>query len=171
MIKKNVLLILISFIIIIPGFTNGNDEKSKMGKTNAESEKKVPTSVKAISNNKGNADVVFVRAAEQSDGSWTFDVTVTHPDTGWDNYADGWDVYLEDGTVLKPDTSSPFTRLLVHPHVGEQPFTRSQSGIVIPKGVTAVYVRAHDIVDGWGGREVKVDLKSGESKDFKVIRK
>ena len=44
----------------------------------------------------------------------------------------------------------------MHPHVDEQPFTRSQRGIVIPPGVTQVRVRAHDLVDGFGGREVLV---------------
>ncbi len=116
----------------------------------------------------GNADVLFVRADLAPDGSWTFHVTVSHPDTGWDDYADGWDVVTPDGTVLKPDPESPFTRLLLHPHEGEQPFTRSQSGIEIPRGVTRVSVRAHDIVDGFGGREVTVDLTVGRGDDFEV---
>ena len=75
-----------------------------------------------------------------------------------------------DGTVLKPEPDSPFTRLLLHPHVNEQPFTRSQSGIVIPSGVTQVRVRAHDLVDGYGGREVLVDLTVPSGSDFEVIR-
>ena len=107
---------------------------------------------------RGNADVLYVRAVQASDSTWTFRVTVQHPDTGWEDYADGWDVLTPDGEVLKPDADSPFTRLLLHPHVGEQPFERSQSGIVIPPGVTLVRVRAHDLVDGYGGREILVDL-------------
>jgi len=79
-------------------------------------------------------------------------------------------VVLPDGTVLKPDPDSPFTRLLLHPHVGEQPFTRSQSGIVIPEGVSRVRVRAHDLVDGWGGREVVVDLNRPSGPGFEVER-
>jgi hypothetical protein len=117
-----------------------------------------------------NADVVFVRAVLQADGTWTFYVTVEHPDTGWEDYADGWDVVLPDGTVVRPDGDSPFTRLLLHPHVDEQPFTRSQSGIVIPEGVTQVTVRAHDLVDGFGGREVIVDLTVDSGPDFEVER-
>ncbi|MCD6298768.1 MAG: hypothetical protein J7M30_16620 [Deltaproteobacteria bacterium] len=54
------------------------------------------------------------------------------------------------------------------PDVKEQPFTRSQSGIVIPPGVTRVRVRAHDLVDGFGGREVLVDLTVSSGPDFKV---
>ncbi len=117
-----------------------------------------------------NADVTFVRASQQADDTWTFAVTVAHPDTGWEDYADGWDVVLPDGSIIKPDPDSPFTRLLLHPHVDEQPFTRSQSGIVIPEGVTEVTVRAHDLVDGYGGREVKVDLTVDSGPDFEIQR-
>jgi hypothetical protein len=117
-----------------------------------------------------NADVLYVRAVEAAGGTWTFHVTVEHPDSGWEDYADGWDVLTPDGTVLKPDPDSPFTRLLLHPHENEQPFTRSQSGIVIPPGVTSVQVRAHDLVDGFGGREVTVDLTVASGEDFEVQR-
>lgn len=70
-----------------------------------------------------------------------FDVTLSHADTGWDDYADGWRVELADGTILG-------TRVLGHPHVTEQPFTRS-SQIDVPIGVAQVFVRASDNVGGW----------------------
>ena len=117
---------------------------------------------------KGNADVLHVRAVQSGDGAWTFHVTVEHPDTGWEDYADGWDVLTPDDEVLKPDPDSPFTRLLLHPHENEQPFTRSQSGIVIPSGVSRVLVRAHDLVDGYGGRAVWVDLTVVSGEGFEV---
>jgi hypothetical protein len=117
-----------------------------------------------------NADVLFVRAIQAADGAWTFHVTVQHPDSGWEDYADGWDVVAPDGMVLRPDPESPFTRLLLHPHEAEQPFTRSQGGIAIPNGVTQVTVRAHDLVDGFGGREVVVDLSISSGPDFEVER-
>ncbi len=118
--------------------------------------------------NRANADVVFVRAVEEEDRSWTFYVTVSHPDTGWEDYADGWDVVLPDGTVILPDTSSLFTRILTHPHETEQPFTRSQSGIMIPSGIKSVTVRAHDLVDGFGGQEVTVYLDQVNGLNFEV---
>lgn len=124
---------------------------------------------------RGNADVLFVRAVQtaglsgtEQGSTWTFHVTVQHPDTGWADYADGWDVLTSEGTVLKPDPDSPFTRLLLHPHESEQPFTRSQSGIVLPAGETQVRVRAHDLVDGFGGREVIVDLTVSAGEDYEV---
>ncbi len=117
-----------------------------------------------------NADVEFVRAVQAADGSWTFHVTVRHPDTGWEDYADGWDVVTPDGIVLKQNAADPFTRLLLHPHDNEQPFTRSQSGIIIPETLTQVTVRAHDLVDGYGGREVVVDLTVAEGPNIEVVR-
>lgn len=122
------------------------------------------------SNPAADADVTFVRAVEGSDGSWTFHVTVAHPDTGWEDYADGWDVVTPTGVVVKNNEADPFTRLLLHPHETEQPFTRSQSGLAIPADVTEVIVRAHDLVSGWGGESVTVDLTQNEGENYVVER-
>ena len=99
----------------------------------------------------GEADVVEATARKAGAGSWSFDVTVRHADTGWDHYADAWDVLAPDGAVLG-------TRVLAHPHVNEQPFTRSLSGVKIPAGITEVRLRARDSVHGYGGREITVTL-------------
>jgi len=119
---------------------------------------------------KADADVRFVKAKRDTDGTWTFLVTVAHPDQGWSDYTDGWDVVLPDGGVVRPDPASQFTRLLRHPHVDEQPFTRAQPGIQIPEGTRAVTVRAHDRVAGWGGAVVTVDLDQGAGPGFSVER-
>ncbi|WP_342068777.1 hypothetical protein [Yoonia algicola] len=71
-----------------------------------------------------------------------FSVTLSHPDTGWDHYADAWEVLDTDGNSLG-------IRELLHPHETEQPFTRALSGVKIPDGATVVYVRARCNVDGW----------------------
>jgi hypothetical protein len=97
----------------------------------------------------GQADVMGVEVSPGPDGSWRFNVTVQHADTGWDHYADAWEVLAPDGTVLG-------TRTLLHPHVNEQPFTRSLTGVRIPDGVTEVTVRAHDSVHGHGGKTLTV---------------
>ncbi len=99
----------------------------------------------------GEADVLKVEARPEG-GAWRFDVTVAHADTGWDHYADRWEVLAPDGTVLG-------TRVLLHPHENEQPFTRSLGGVEVPAAVTRVTVRAHDSVHGLGGREVTVELE------------
>lgn len=120
------------------------------------------------STGEANADVTYVRAVQEADGTWTFHVTVAHPDTGWEDYADGWDVLTPDGEVLLSDPEAAFTRVLPHPHVDEQPFTRSQAGIAIPAGIEAVTVRAHDLVDGFGGREVTIDLTRSAGDGYEV---
>ena len=99
----------------------------------------------------GEADVVEAQAVPGGGGSWRFQVSVAHGDTGWDHYADKWDVVGPDGTLLG-------TRVLLHPHENEQPFTRSLGGVNIPKGVGEVTLRAHDSVHGYGGREVTVKV-------------
>jgi hypothetical protein len=99
----------------------------------------------------GEADVVEATLTPADDGSFRLDATVRHEDTGWDHYADAFE-------VLTPDGESLGTRTLLHPHVDEQPFTRSLSGLRIPDGVDEIVVRAHDNVDGHGGAVVRVQV-------------
>jgi hypothetical protein len=99
----------------------------------------------------GEADVLAVQALPDGEGRWRFNVTVAHADEGWDHYADKWEVLTPDGTVLD-------TRVLLHPHESEQPFTRSLGGVAIPAGIERVTVRAHDSVHGLGGAEAAVAL-------------
>ena len=119
----------------------------------------------------GDANVTEVFAREEPDGTWTFHVSVTHKDVNWYDYSDGWDVVLPDGSVIKPDPFSMFTRALRHPHVDEQPFTRTQKGINLPEGVDKVTVRAHDKKNGWGGEEIVVDLNVRFGEKFSVKRR
>jgi len=97
-----------------------------------------------------DVEIVDVEAS-QSGGNWRFDVALRHADTGWDHYADGWE-------ILAPDGSSLGMRVLVHPHVNEQPFTRSLGGVVIPEGLSEVIIRARDNVDGWTEKTYLFDL-------------
>jgi hypothetical protein len=99
----------------------------------------------------GEADVIKAEAQREGDGRWRFDVTVRHADSGWDHYADKWDIVGPDGRVIA-------TRTLLHPHESEQPFTRSLSGVVIPDAVSVVTIKAHDLVHGYGGRTIEVRL-------------
>lgn len=86
-----------------------------------------------------------------SGAAWRVDVTLRHADTGWDHYADGWEVLDDAGTRLG-------YRELLHPHVTEQPFTRSLGGVEIPATAKAVFVRAHDSVHGWSDTLFKAPL-------------
>ena len=61
-------------------------------------------------NEKANADVLAVEAIDNGDRGWTFKVTVAHPDTGWQDYCDGWDVVTDQGEVLKRNTADPVYR-------------------------------------------------------------
>jgi hypothetical protein len=99
----------------------------------------------------GCADVMDVEIAVESGGTYRFDVTVRSAETGWEKYADAWEIRALDGSVLG-------TRILAHPHVDEQPFTRSLSGVAIPEGTTRVEVAARDLVEGFCGRTMQVEV-------------
>lgn len=99
----------------------------------------------------GPADVVAA-SAECSASVCSFVVTVRHDDEGWSHYADAWEVLAPDGAVLA-------TRVLRHPHVEEQPFTRELRGVQVPAALESVRIRARDSVHGFGGRELVVPLE------------
>jgi hypothetical protein len=106
--------------------------------------------------------VETVKATETSAGVWRFDVTVRHKDEGWGHYADTWQVIDPRRREILGE------RVLAHPHDTEQPFTRSQSGITIPAGLTLVAVRAKCNIHGFGGREILVDLSREEGDGYQV---
>lgn len=84
--------------------------------------------------------IAGVTATPKGDG-YRFDVTISHADTGWDHYADGWDVRDTAGTVLGH-------RILAHPHVNEHPFTRSLP-IENMENTSRVFVFAKDNLGEW----------------------
>ena len=99
----------------------------------------------------GNADVVDVMAKRDGADTWRIDVTVKHADEGWDHFADRLDVVGPEGNIIA-------TRVLAHPHVDEQLFTRSLNKVKIPKGIGKITLRAHDKVHGNGGAEMTIEL-------------
>ena len=96
----------------------------------------------------GCADVVAVEVS--GSGPYRFDVTVSSPDEGWEKYADQWRVEDVDGNVIG-------VRELTHPHVDEQPFTRSLGGVEAASG-SSVIVAARDSVEGYCGLSVTAQL-------------
>lgn len=101
----------------------------------------------------GTADVVAAKASCAKDVC-TFTASVRHADTGWDHYADRFEIVAPDGEVIA-------TRVLRHPHVQEQPVTRALEGVRVPKGIDRVRVRANDSRHGLGGAEVEVRIDRG----------
>ncbi len=90
-------------------------------------------------------------SVEKMGSFWSINVTIEHADTGWDHFADGWEVLDADGNVLG-------YRKLLHPHVEEQPFTRSISNLILPDGTREIFIRTHCSVDGWTGTPVSFEL-------------
>lgn len=119
----------------------------------------------------GDADVTNVYARKETNGTWTFHVSVNHGDVGLDDFADGWDIVTTDGDVVKLEPNHRFTKSLRAPHVDEQPFTRTRRGLEIPDGIEKVRVRAHDSNGGFGGKEVVVNLSKRFGAGFTVLRK
>jgi len=99
----------------------------------------------------GEADVVGAKVRRAPDGSYNFDVTVKSNDRGWDYFADAFAVLTLDGKVLG-------TRVLLHPHETEQPFTRDLYGVKIPNGVERVVIRARHKPKGYDGKTLTVEL-------------
>jgi len=107
-------------------------------------------SLSSLSAMAGKADVMAAKARKTGD-SWQISATIKHADEGWKHYANSFQVLTMEGKVLG-------TRVLYHPHVDEQPFTRSLSGVKIPAEISKIRVRAGDLVHGFGGKEIIIKL-------------
>ncbi|SEO72841.1 hypothetical protein SAMN04487948_104402 [Halogranum amylolyticum] len=97
------------------------------------------------------ANVVGV-GVQARNGSYRFDVTLLHDDSGEDGYANWWQVETPDGERLG-------RRDLLHAH-GTQEFTRSET-VEDPEGTNCVVVRGHDQTHGYGGQAMLVNLETG----------
>lgn len=98
-------------------------------------------------------EVRIVKAvAIQNAGYWKFDVTLQHHDTGWEHYANEWRIVSEDGKIIG-------TRTLMHPHVNEQPFTRSLPRVEISEDIQVVFIEARDTVHGWAPQRYKITIR------------
>ena len=91
----------------------------------------------------GEVDVVEVKIVALNGEKFRIEASLKHDDSGWDHYANAWDVLDQNGKLLG-------TRVLYHPHVNEQPFTRSLSPVKIPAAMKMVYIEAHDNPESWG---------------------
>lgn len=96
-------------------------------------------------------DVIDASATRTAEGTWRFSATLSSPYDSPRRYADAWRVLTTEGTELG-------VRELAHDHAGEQPFTRSLSGVQVPPEVDEVIIQGRDQVSGWGGATVQVQL-------------
>jgi hypothetical protein len=96
------------------------------------------------SGSEGCAHVIGVSIAEVGTNVYSVAATIESADTGWEKYADRFEVRAGDGTVLGG-------LVLTHPHEDEQPFTRTVAEVTIPAGTDGVVVAAHDSEGGFCG--------------------
>ncbi|HED33856.1 MAG TPA: hypothetical protein ENJ08_06510 [Gammaproteobacteria bacterium] len=101
----------------------------------------------------GASEVEIVSAHAECDAArqCIFRVALKHADTGWEHYANVWKVMTPDGDEL-------VTRVLHHPHVNEQPFTRSSSRVKIAGDIKQVIIKAGDKPNGLNSLVYKLTL-------------
>lgn len=114
--------------------------------------------VLAVSHSSKANDINILAAAiiHQSHGEYLVNVKLEHHDAGWQHYADEWRLVDNKGNILG-------SRVLQHPHVHEQPFTRSLSNVKISSELETVYIEAHDKVHGWTKNRLMIDLTKIQS--------
>ena len=79
--------------------------------------------------------IVKAEASLKTNQLFDIAVTIRHPDTGWDHYANEWIVVDGDGKEIAK-------RTLYHPHVNEQPFTRSIRDVLISTDENKIIIKA-----------------------------
>ena len=93
-------------------------------------------------------EIVEVKIKTIGVNHYRIDTTIKHADTGWDHYANAWLVFDESGNKIGE-------RVLHHPHVKEQPFTRSLR-LSIATGVKTITIKAQDSVHGLNENGVQI---------------
>lgn len=101
------------------------------------------------------ADIISVEVSGV-DNNYIFNVGISSPDTGCDQYANWWEVISTDGQLI-------YRRILGHSHVAEQPFVRSGGEMKIGEE-QIVIIRAHMNTSGYGGIQFSGSTASGFEK-------
>ena len=110
------------------------------------------------------AQVEFVKLEQRAPNLWDISVTIRHADSGWDHYADLW-------IVVNPENESILgERVLAHPHVSEQPFTRSLLNVRIPESIRFIEIRGKCNLHGFEGKRVRIDLESESGPDYSIVK-
>ncbi|MBQ4819463.1 hypothetical protein [Aquimarina sp. MMG016] len=113
------------------------------------------TTAMMISNPEITGDTAEIVSVSTSgdENNYTFSVGIKSPDTGCAQYANWWEVFTEDGTLI-------YRRILAHSHVNEQPFVRTGGPVDINKD-QIIYVRAHMNTSGYGTKVYKGSISAG----------
>lgn len=135
---------LIFAVVLITSGCNG-EESNEANHITMDEEPTIPDKDKF-------ANVTEVKTSGSS-GNYTFNVTISSPDTGCKQYADYWEVVSLDGELI-------YRRILLHSHVDEQPFTRSGGSVKIPAD-QVVWIRAHMNTSEYGGRAFMGSVNDG----------
>lgn len=98
----------------------------------------------------GEADIIDTKV-ECSNNLCRFKITVQHNDEGWEHYAKHVEILNMNRDKLLG------SRLFHHPHVQEQPFTRTAT-VLFKEPVDQVIIRAFDTVHEFGGKELVVEI-------------
>lgn len=110
----------------------------------------------SLSSKANDINILAAAIIHQSHGEYLVNVKLEHHDAGWQHYADEWRLVDNKGNILG-------SRVLQHPHVHEQPFTRSLSNVKISSELETVYIEAHDKVHGWTKNRLMIDLTKIQS--------
>ena len=100
------------------------------------------------------SDANIIKASAELTSAQKFNISVTleHADDGWDHYANAWRVYSVEGELIGE-------RVLHHPHVNEQPFTRTLLGLSVPSNVNEVVIVAVCSTTGESKKSYKLKLR------------
>lgn len=147
-ILTHVVAVPLAGIIAACGPSTASDPEPDRG-TEAESEQE-PDRGSEPETDQEFPDVVAADVQRTGD-TWRVSATISSPYDHPDRYADAFRVRAPDGTVLG-------IRELLHHHANEQPFTRTLEDVRIPDDVKRVIVEARDLVNGWGGEVVVVEV-------------
>ena len=105
-----------------------------------------------INSNKDEAKIVSVTTSG-IENNYTFNVGISSPDKGCNQYANWWEVISNDSDLI-------YRRILGHSHINEQPFTRS-GGAVDIKEDQIVIIRVHMNTTGYSSKTFKGSIKTG----------